>query len=415
MSDNPNQPPIAPRRHSLDGEIIKVHKGIAIYKTHASPFYFARIRDPRTRKYVVRSTKETSRIRARTAAEELAETILNREKAVPKEYSFTYYASRFVAHGTRLVESGERNANYVRTTRVVINNDEWGLVKHFGAMDVRDLRTRHWTEFLNAVGRRRPDLSGSTRNMLSATFRNVLKQAQADGVIDDVPDTPRQKQKDNPRPFFRFHPLVDKERDAYQRLLTTAKESAGTTIRGVTVTDELYDLVLFVTHSFVRPTTTELYSIRHADIQVAENPRRLILTIRNGKTGFRIANTMPAAVTVYQRIKARNPNAASEDFIFLPDYPNRATAARIIARQFNHVLTTAGIKLDPFTGADHSIYSLRHTAICMRIILSEGQVNIFNLAKNAGTSVEQIERFYARNLPLSAEMARNLHSFGGDR
>ena len=40
--------------------------------------------------------------------------------------------------------------------------------------------------------------------------------------------------------------------------------------------------------------------------------------------------------------------------------------------------------------------------------------NIFNLAKNAGTSVEQIERFYARNLPLSAEMARNLQSFGGE-
>jgi type I restriction enzyme M protein len=42
------------------------------------------------------------------------------------------------------------------------------------------------------------------------------------------------------------------------------------------------------------------------------------------------------------------------------------------------------------------------------------KVNIFNLAKNAGTSVEQIERFYARHLPLSKEMARNLQSFGGD-
>ena len=39
----------------------------------------------------------------------------------------------------------------------------------------------------------------------------------------------------------------------------------------------------------------------------------------------------------------------------------------------------------------------------MRIILSEGKVNIFNLAKNAGTSVDQIERFYARNLPLSKD------------
>ena len=52
----------------------------------------------------------------------------------------------------------------------------------------------------------------------------------------------------------------------------------------------------------------------------------------------------------------------------------------------------------------------------MRIILSQGKVNIFNLAKkNAGTSVGQIERFYARNLPPSPELASNLQSFGGSR
>jgi hypothetical protein len=37
----------------------------------------------------------------------------------------------------------------------------------------------------------------------------------------------------------------------------------------------------------------------------------------------------------------------------------------------------------------------------MRIILSHGKVNIFNLAKNAYTSVEQIEPFYAKHVPLS--------------
>ena len=123
---------------------------------------------------------------------------------------------------------------------------------------------------------------------------------------------------------------------------------------------------------------------------------------------------MEAAVAVYRRIQNRYPEAGSENYLFLPQYTNRATAARIFQRQFNKALERAGIKHDPFTSTDHSVYSLRHTAICMRIILSHGQVNIFNLAKNAGTSVEQIERFYARNLPLSAEMARNLQSFGGD-
>ena len=75
-------------------------------------------------------------------------------------------------------------------------------------------------------------------------------------------------------------------------------------------------------------------------------------------------------------------------------------------------LEATGLKMDAVLQTERTIYSLRHTAICMRIILSHGQVNIFNLAKNAGTSVEQIERFYARNLPLSPELAKNLQSFG---
>ena len=72
----------------------------------------------------------------------------------------------------------------------------------------------------------------------------------------------------------------------------------------------------------------------------------------------------------------------------------------------------AKLDTDDFTGQKHSLYSVRHTAICMRIILSEGQVNIFSLVKNAGTSVDQIERFYARNLPLSGELTKNLQIFG---
>jgi hypothetical protein len=187
----------------------------------------------------------------------------------------------------------------------------------------------------------------------------------------------------------------------------------GEVVRWIPVTDELYDLILFVTHTFVRPIASELYALRHRDITVAENPRRLIINIRDGKTGYRVSNSMPAAVTVYERIKERYPKASKPtDFLFLPEYSNRATASRIIQRQFKRLMELAKLETDPFTGQKHSLYSLRHTAICMRIILSEGQVNIFNLAKNAGTSVDQIERFYARNLPLSGELAKNLQSFG---
>ena len=400
--------------HALDGQIITIQRGIAIYKTHASPYWNARIRNPNTHKYIVRSTKEKSSIKARTAALDLAADLLITRSAVPNEFTFKYYATRFLEKGRAQAARGERNENYIRSAQIFLDNNQWGLMKTFATEDVREIKTRQYQQFMDSIAKKRPDLAPSTRNGIAATFRNVLKIAREDGVIDQVPSTPRTPQHDNPRPFFRFHPLVPKSRDVYKKVLDTAVKMANNKviIRGVPVTDELYDFILFIAHSFVRPISTELYSIRHDDCQISDNPKRLLVTIRNGKTGFRTANTMPGAVSVYERIRTRYPKAKGEDYIFLPNYKNRHTAARIFQRQFNYLLDAAGIKHDPFTNQDHTIYSLRHTAICMRIILSEGQVNIFNLAKNAGTSVEQIERFYARNLPLSKEMAKNLQSFG---
>ena len=67
------------------------------------------------------------------------------------------------------------------------------------------------------------------------------------------------------------------------------------------------------------------------------------------------------------------------------------------------------------TETECSVYCRRHTAICMRIILSQGRVNIFNLAKNAGTSVEQIERFYARNCRSRRSWRRTYRALGSDK
>ena len=65
-----------PTTHRLKGKIIKLRRGVAIYQTHASPYYFARILDTRANRYKVRSTKEKTRLAARHVAEELAQTDL---------------------------------------------------------------------------------------------------------------------------------------------------------------------------------------------------------------------------------------------------------------------------------------------------------------------------------------------------
>ena len=393
---------------------IKIYKGLSIYRVANSPYWMVRVWDRKRKKYITKTTGETSSILAKEAAQSLALSLLRAEKPVELEYAFHTYARKLL-HKSRLQsDAGERNAQYVKTIHWAVQNADWGLLDYFGDMDVRKVKSMHFQEYLGWLQKKRPALAASTKNTLNATFRNVMKMAVDEGAIDAVPSTPRSKLKDNPRPFFRFHPLVSKEEDAYQALLTAAKQMAEdkVIVRGVPVTDELYDLLLFLSHSFVRPLTTELYAIRHSDVTVADDPKRLVVTVRDGKTGYRAANTMPAAVSVYERIQQRNPNADREDYIFLPEYLNRTTAAKIIQRQFGELMDRSGLKVDKSTGKTHTLYSLRHTAICMRIINSEGQVNIFNLAKNAGTSVDQIERFYARFLPLSKEMARNLQSFG---
>lgn len=406
---------VSTSRNALTEEIILISRGLAIYKVGASPYWQCRIRNSSTKRYVVRSTKETSRIKARAAALELADEIRGAERVVEHVFTFEHYSRRLLEKAQRMVANNERHPNYVRDIRYCLENKEWGLLRQLGRKDVREIKTREYQEFMSEIQRKRPDLSTSTRNVLTATFRNVMKVVRDDGAIDAVPATPRARQKDSPRSYFPFHPLVEKKDDVYKRVIETAKKlgAEGKQVRGLAITSELYDLVIFLAHSFVRPTVSELYALKHSDITIADDPRRLLLTVRNGKTGYRIANTMPVAVSVYNRIKKRHPDAKPDDYIFYPEYPNRVTAARNVQRQFRVLLDEAGVKDNPASGIKYTIYSLRHTAICMRIILSHGQVNIFNLAKNAGTSVEQIERFYARSLPLSREMAINLQQFGG--
>lgn len=393
---------------------IRLYRGLSIYRVANSKMWYVRVWDRKRKKYLVKSTGEDSAVKARELAQELGLSLLQSEKHVEREFTFRHYALKLLNQSKIHQTTGDRSKGYVKALHWAIQNDDWGLLKSFGDHDIREIRTQAYQEYMGALLKKRPDLSPSTRNTLMAAFRNVLKIARDDGLIDHLPETPRAKVKDNPRPFFRFYPLVSKEDDNYKKLLQTIRSLAeqGTSVRGVPITDELYDLVLFITHSFVRPISSELYALRHSDITIADDPKRLILTIRNGKTGYRSANTLEAAVSVYERIKKRNPNFDREDYIFYPEYQNRITASNIVQRQFREVLAAGNLKVDGPTGKQHTLYSLRHTAICMRIIKSEGKVNIFNLAKNAGTSVQQIERFYARFLPLSKEMARNLHSLG---
>jgi len=113
--------------------------------------------------------------------------------------------------------------------------------------------------------------------------------------------------------------------------------------------------------------------------------------------------SMRAAVRIFWQIHARNERAGfggPDDYLFLPQIANREHALAVMNQLFHWVMDACGLGKGPL-GQKRTLYSLRHTAITFRLLYGQG-IDMLTLARNARTSVNMIERFYASS--LSGEM-----------
>ena len=60
-------------------------------------------------------------------------------------------------------------------------------------------------------------------------------------------------------------------------------------------------------------------------------------------------------------------------------------------------------------GTPRTLYSLRHYGLQTRLRTSGGEINIYDLARNAGTSTDQLERFYLKYMERSDQQVRHLN------
>ena len=386
-----------------------LRRGLSIYKTGRSPFWHVRIYDAVKKKYVVRTTKEMSRIEAAEVAEEILETYKKKQNsahAVSKDRSFEHYA-KLLSEITKQKAKSARNKYAFSDQAKILFREKDGLVSYFGKHDVGKITSGMVRDYLLFLDKRRDQpLAMSTKSKQCGVLRQVLMLALEDGVIDIVPPMPKQRTVDKPRVSF-----SDAEYALLLEAARTIADGAETLVRGVPVTREHYNVIVFAVHSFLRPTETELFGIRYCDIEVmGDAPRHLLMTL-TGKTGYRKSASLNAAVDIFEKQRLMNVNAKPTDYVFMPEYTNRTTATNTYRRIFNHFLQETGLKKDK-DGNDRSPYSLRHYALQTRLVKSDGKVNIYWLAENAGTSVDQLERFYLKNLAPSAAKVRNIQSFG---
>lgn len=225
-------------------------------------------------------------------------------------------------------------------------------------------------------------ISRSTLHKDIVVLRLILKTAKRHRLIDHLPDMsePYSKSKKvKPRPWF--SPAEYKE--LYEATRERAKNPKKERWRGES--EDLHDLVLFAANTGLRPDELGRLQIRDVTIDDEDMGGTEILHIRvaQGKRGFGNCKSMPGAVEPYRRVLRRR-NPAPHDLVF----PN------MHRELLNDVMTDTGLKTTR-DGQNRSLYSLRHTYICMRLM--EG-ADYYAVAKNCRTSPEMIERHYASHI-----------------
>lgn len=359
------------------------------------------------RKYVRRSTGTEDKKLAIEFAKNLYDTIRINQRLDINVHADTFSAcaQHMMRRQQSLVSTGQRDSRIVTEDQRKLKAD---ILPFFATMSVGSISASTLDDYIAHIGERRK-LSPSTLSKHLVVIRKVLAEAQRRGYIKSIPPFPTVRRKDNPRSFFSL--------DEYRRLRNAAKRLAkgGIKVRGVPLTDEIYDFIVFSINVFVRPSDLKL--LRHSDIEVVVEKKRnatvryLSIVPPNSKTVVRESISMPIAAVVYDRIRNRHERDGSSqpnDFVFFPQYKNRAYALQTIRRQFEFVLGRAELRKDRY-GRNRTIYSLRHSALMYRFLKGDN-IDIFLLARNALTSVAQLERFYLSHA-ASRDKIESLHSF----
>ena len=168
---------------------------------------------------------------------------------------------------------------------------------------------------------------------------------------------------------------------------------------------EMNWLIRFMVYTFVRPGDIRQIKNKHIEI-VRGAYHYLRLNLPEVKRHRAATVSLPPAVFVFEKVLAYQTArgyGAPDDYVFFPEESNRRLVLDITGWSFNWILKDLGIKMGPH-GADRTLYSLRHTAITFRLIYG-GNIDLLTLARNARTSVEMIDKFYASTLTSEMNIA----------
>lgn len=373
-------------KHSLMGGKLHVYKRPGSHYWQCSTYLACR--NWRT------STKEDSLSRAKDFAEDWYLGLRGKQRAgdLKTGKTFALAAEQFLRE-YEVITLGQRNPKYVQGHRDRLRVH---LLPFFGPRFlaeitpglVQEYRIHRMTSRVDPSTGEPKRPARSTIHQEIVALRQVLKTAQRHNWLQHIPDlAPPYKTSGKIAHRAWFSP------QEYRQLYEATRRRAQSPInrRWLWECEQLHDLVLLLANTGLRPD--EVARLEYRDVAVTNDvgTGETILEIEvRGKRGVGFCKSTAGAVRPFLRLRKRN-RPQPTDRLFPVTH----------RELFNKILDELGLKFDR-EGNRRTLYSLRHTYICLRLM--EG-ADIYQIAKNCRTSVEMIEKYYAVHLKTTIDAA----------
>jgi integrase len=325
--------------------------------------------------------------------------------AFEKRNNFQFIAEKLLDSEWERVERGELSAGSVGIQKNRLDAHVLPFFRYIPPTQVTHVDLDGFVSRLTKHG-----LSSTTISQYFVLVRKLLKLAIRQGLLKEVPEFPKIKVVTQPRSMLSLQEYSQLARTALRmsrsKLVSPeVKSSEGqrerfwVAPRNRLLAPDMFWAIRFMANSFVRPG--DLRQLKHKHVSVVRGQNvYLRMNLPETKKHDKPMVTMQAAVGVYESL-LRHQKAQGfggpEDYLFLPAENDRNYALAVLGFWFKWVMREAGLATTDDKNRPKTLYCLRHTSIMFRLLYGQG-IDMLTLARNARTSVQMIERFYASSL-----------------
>lgn len=379
--------------HARDGEVV-------VYMRENSKRWQARYKlaDARWQRISTKQTNPEYAVRAACEAYDRARFLKDENLPISSK-RFDAVANLAIKQMQDEIDAGSGKSVY----QSYISAINLYLIPFFGKHNVNNIDysvIKKFETWRQGIMKKAPKASTITTH--NSALNRVFEVALERGWISNIhiPKLTNKGEKSTARPAFSHAEYMQLTRFMPQWI------KKGRTEKSTQMRELLRDYVLILANTGMRHGT-EALRIKWKDLQLIKKKEDTYLQISvNGKTGPRELIAEHDAIDYFKRIQSRFAELAAMDFekllkARLDEYVFRLKNRRrtpSLNGTFAILMCDSGLAIEPTTGQNRTLYSLRHTYATKMLV--HKKMDIHTLAKQMGTSVAMIEAHYSKLTPL---------------